>query len=109
MPFEDEFFDLVVSHGLIKCIPDKVKAFKEVCRVLKTGGFAFLIDVRKEALRELEKIASRISLEEYTKRKRAMEKGLTSDEVEELFLKSNLKKRANLEKKAFKFQIVIHK
>ncbi len=109
IPFEDDSFDLIVSHGLIKCVPDFAKALKEVYRVLKSGGFAFLVDVRRDALKDLEKIASQLNSEEYARRKKAMENALGFDEVRDLLIKSGLESQVVLEKKPFKFQIVISK
>ncbi len=109
IPFEDDCFDLIVSHGLIKCVPDFTKALKEVYRVLKSGGFAFLVDVRRDALKDLEKITSQLNSEEYAGRKKAMENALSFDEVRDLLIKSGLESQVVLEKKPFKFQIVISK
>ena len=38
LPFKDSSFDLVVSQFGIMFVPDKVKAYSEVYRVLKSGG-----------------------------------------------------------------------
>ncbi len=38
LPFEDNFFDLVVSAWVLEHLPDPEKAFKEIHRVLKPGG-----------------------------------------------------------------------
>lgn len=38
LPFEDEYFDLVVCQFGVMFFPDKAKAFGEVRRVLKPGG-----------------------------------------------------------------------
>ncbi len=38
MPFEDNFFDVVLSMNGIHAFPDKQKAFEEINRVLKTDG-----------------------------------------------------------------------
>ncbi|MCP2604899.1 class I SAM-dependent methyltransferase [Candidatus Aminicenantes bacterium AH-873-B07] len=42
MPFPDNFADLVVSRGSFIFWKDKVKAFKEIYRILKPGGIAFI-------------------------------------------------------------------
>jgi ubiquinone/menaquinone biosynthesis C-methylase UbiE len=38
LPFEDDFFDMVVGHAVIHHLPDVPAAFKEALRVLKPGG-----------------------------------------------------------------------
>ena len=51
LPFPDESFDVVISNGGFCLVPDKEKAFKEVCRVLKPGGrCAIACTVNKGAL-----------------------------------------------------------
>lgn len=42
LPFEDETFDLVVSHEVFEHIPDVAAALAEVRRVLKPGGLAYI-------------------------------------------------------------------
>lgn len=42
MPFSENFADLVVSRGSFPFWEDKVKAFKDIYRVLKPGGVAFI-------------------------------------------------------------------
>jgi len=42
MPFADGFADLVVSRGSYPFWQDKVAAFKEIRRILKPGGVAFV-------------------------------------------------------------------
>jgi SAM-dependent methyltransferase len=38
MPFPDNSFDIVFSHGVLHHIPDILAAQKEIARVLKPGG-----------------------------------------------------------------------
>jgi SAM-dependent methyltransferase len=38
LPFEDGFFDLVISNGVLNLVPDKRAAFQEIVRVLQSGG-----------------------------------------------------------------------
>lgn len=38
LPFPDAGFDVVISNGVFNLVPDKLKALKEVFRVLKTSG-----------------------------------------------------------------------
>jgi len=42
MPFADASVDLVISRGSFMFWPDKVKAFREVWRILKPGGAALI-------------------------------------------------------------------
>lgn len=42
IPFEDNYFDLIVCQFGIMFVPDKQKAFMEMCRVLKPGGFLII-------------------------------------------------------------------
>ena len=39
LPFEDNSFDIVLSMNGFHAFPDKDKAFKEISRVLKKGGY----------------------------------------------------------------------
>ncbi len=44
LPFPDGTFDVVISNGVFNLIPDKVKALREVFRVLKSSGRFLLAD-----------------------------------------------------------------
>ncbi len=44
LPFPDETFDVIISNGVFNLIPDKVKAIKEVFRVLRSSGRFQLAD-----------------------------------------------------------------
>jgi SAM-dependent methyltransferase len=44
LPFPDASFDVVISNGVINLIPDKLKALKEVHRVLKPFGRLMMAD-----------------------------------------------------------------
>ena len=43
IPFEDETFDLVYSHGVLHHTPDTQRAFNEIHRVLRGGGQAIIM------------------------------------------------------------------
>ena len=45
MPFSSNSMDVVVSNCVINLVPDKIKAFAEVHRVLKPGGHFSISDV----------------------------------------------------------------
>ena len=42
MPFKDNFADFIFSRGCIPFVPDQVQMLREVHRVLKPGGVAYL-------------------------------------------------------------------
>ncbi len=44
LPFPDHKFDVVISSGVINLVPDKLKALKEVFRVMKSGGRFMMAD-----------------------------------------------------------------
>jgi SAM-dependent methyltransferase len=50
LPFEDESFDLVFSHGVIHHIPDTQKAVDEFHRVLRPGGTALVMVYHRSSL-----------------------------------------------------------
>ena len=49
MPFADASFDFVVCSAAFKNFPDPVAALDEIFRVLRPGGQALIIDMRKDA------------------------------------------------------------
>jgi len=48
MPFEDGSFDLIVCRAAFKNFSEPVKALAEMRRVLKPGGRALIIDLRRD-------------------------------------------------------------
>jgi ubiquinone/menaquinone biosynthesis C-methylase UbiE len=38
MPFEENLFDVIISNCVLNLVPDKIKAFSEIFRVLKPGA-----------------------------------------------------------------------
>jgi hypothetical protein len=52
MPFADASFDFVVCTTAFKNFADPVSALNEIYRVLKSGGWASIYDLRKDAARE---------------------------------------------------------
>lgn len=44
LPFPDQTFDVVISSGVFNLVPDKVRALREVYRVLKAGGRLMVAD-----------------------------------------------------------------
>lgn len=49
MPFENESFDFIVCSAAFKNFSDPVGAIQEMYRVLKPGGKALIVDLRKDA------------------------------------------------------------
>ena len=45
LPFEDAYFDLVISNGAMNLIPDKKTAFLEIARVLRPEGILVAADL----------------------------------------------------------------
>jgi len=45
MPLPDNNFDVIVSNCVLNLVPDKIKAFSEIMRVLKSGGHFCVSDV----------------------------------------------------------------
>ncbi len=56
IPFSDNYFDYVVSSGVIHHTPDPYKGFKELTRVIKPGGKLFLSVYGRGGLRWLFKV-----------------------------------------------------
>ena len=52
MPFEADSFDLVVCRAAFKNFSEPVRSLTEMHRVLKSGGRALIIDLRKDAAPE---------------------------------------------------------
>jgi ubiquinone/menaquinone biosynthesis C-methylase UbiE len=49
MPFDSDSFDLVVCRAAFKNFAEPIAALAEMHRVLKTGGRALIVDLRKDA------------------------------------------------------------
>jgi len=52
MPFEDEAFDFLLCRAAFKNFTEPERALQEMYRVLKPGGRALIIDLRKDATPE---------------------------------------------------------
>jgi len=52
MPFPDGSFDFLLCRAAFKNFSEPVPALQEMCRVLKPGGKALIIDLRRDAARE---------------------------------------------------------
>jgi len=49
MPFSEDAFDLIVCRAAFKNFSQPIAAMNEMHRVLKTGGRAIILDLRKDA------------------------------------------------------------
>jgi ubiquinone/menaquinone biosynthesis C-methylase UbiE len=52
MPFDDESFDFLLCRAAFKNFSQPVRALQEMYRVLKPGGRALIIDLRRDATQE---------------------------------------------------------
>lgn len=52
MPFQDESFDFILCRAAFKNFTEPVRALEEMYRVLKPGGKALIIDLRRDASKE---------------------------------------------------------
>jgi ubiquinone/menaquinone biosynthesis C-methylase UbiE len=52
MPFPKESFDFLLCRAAFKNFADPIGALKEMCRVLRSGGTALLIDLSRDAQRD---------------------------------------------------------
>lgn len=57
MPFPDNSFDIVFSHGVLHHVPEIDRAQREICRVLKPGGQLIVMLYAKYSLNYLVAIA----------------------------------------------------
>ena len=80
-PYDDNFFDIVVSNWALHhwCFPNRV--FTELTRVLKTGGLLFMIDILRDASgEELEQLTD--GAPDFLKEKvRELHDNYTEDEI----------------------------
>jgi len=65
IPFEDETFDAVFANHMLYHVPDRSKAFSEICRVLKPGGFFYAATNGKNHMQELRDMVVTIQPDAY--------------------------------------------
>lgn len=56
IPFDNESFDIVIANHMLYHVHDRNKAFSEIERVLKTGGYFYASTVGKDHMKELRDI-----------------------------------------------------
>jgi ubiquinone/menaquinone biosynthesis C-methylase UbiE len=83
MPFQDSSFDLIVCRAAFKNFTEPVAALKEMRRVLRSGGKALIIDLRRDAPKE--------TIDEYVDK---MNMGAINSAVTKLTFRLMLLKRA---------------
>lgn len=68
LPYEDESFDIVIANHMLFYVKDREKAFSEIKRVLKTGGYFYCSTYGLEHMKQIEELTksfdSRIALAE---------------------------------------------
>jgi ubiquinone/menaquinone biosynthesis C-methylase UbiE len=83
MPFPDGSFDLIVCRAAFKNFAEPVAALKEMRRVLRSGGKALIIDLRRDAPKQM--------IDEYVEK---MKMGAINSLVTKLTFRLMLLKRA---------------
>ncbi len=48
LPLPDGWADLVISNGVLNLVPDKIRAYREIARVLRPGGRIQIADIYVE-------------------------------------------------------------
>lgn len=83
MPFDPDSFDLIVCYAAFKNFADPVGAIQEMYRVLRPGGQALIVDLRRDVSKEaVDEEVARMNL------------GLVSGAITRYTLRSWLPKRA---------------
>jgi ubiquinone/menaquinone biosynthesis C-methylase UbiE len=77
IPYEDNFFDVVLSINMVHLVEDPVQMLNEMERILAPNGFVFVADLRRSCLGLIEKEITH---------------ALTLDEARALFHQSRLRK-----------------
>lgn len=86
LPFENTYFDIVYSFGVLHHTPDTQKAINEVYRVLKPGGEAYIMLYNKISLNYVAHIITHTSFDAGFKGEKCpLEKTYKKSEVFSLF------------------------
>lgn len=97
IPFAAEAFDFIFCRAAFKNFTEPVRALEEMCRVLKPGGEAVIIDLRRDASREvIEQAVNSMHLgvvnsflTKLTFRFMLLKRAYTAKEFEEMIVKTN--------------------
>lgn len=116
MPFEDGIFDLIVCHAAFKNFSEPVMAVKEMRRVLRPGGKALIIDLRRDTPREtidayVDKMnagAVNAAFMKLTFRLMLLKRAYTRDEFERFISESGFQK-CEIEETPIGFEIALFK
>ena len=110
IPFDDDYFDVVVSHGMIKCVSDVQKMLNEVYRVLSGGGCAYIIDSRKDVTsKEFDEITKNFHSIDKEKSRRSINKSYRTDEIKKFLNKTSFNKNAQIKVEGLTYEIKICK
>ncbi len=110
IPFEAGYFDIVVSHGMIKCVSNVRKMLGEVYRVLSEGGCAYLVDSRRDvSLEEFDEVTRGFHPIDVEKSRRSVNKSYRTDEIKAILDEMVFKDEASIKVKGLTFEIKICK
>lgn len=97
IPFAAEAFDFIFCRAAFKNFTEPVRALEEMCRVLKPGGQAVIIDLRRDAPRAvIEQAVNGMHLgvvnsfiTKLTFRFMLLKRAYTTKEIEQMIVKTN--------------------
>ncbi|MBW4449029.1 MAG: class I SAM-dependent methyltransferase [Spirirestis rafaelensis WJT71-NPBG6] len=95
LPYEDGHFDMIISNSLVHHLPDPLRFFKELKRVLKSNGGIFIRDLFRPANAEIMNALVDSIGEEYDEYQKklfrdSLNAALTLDEVNQLISQVDL-------------------
>jgi len=92
LPFEDEYFDVVVATFVVVHLSDPKKFFDEAYRVLKNGGQLLITNINQKEPPEVKTDIGKIKIESYYHRPemiREILEDLAFEIEEEIIVKEN--------------------
>jgi ubiquinone/menaquinone biosynthesis C-methylase UbiE len=107
--WDDESFDLVLSKGVFKMIPNRHLFLKEMWRVLKSGKCAFISDLRRDGIEEFEQTSDSMPDDEKNKVRSALERSLTVDELRRILETSGLPLKPVITTRGYRFMVRLAK